>query len=68
MRNAERPPDDRMESFFLAETAKYLYLLFNPDHSISLDKYVFNTEAHPLTVFPQDGKPKWEPDPELVTQ
>lgn len=26
--------DDRMESFFLAETTKYLYLLFTPDHFI----------------------------------
>lgn len=26
--------DNRMESFFLAETTKYLYLLFSPDHWI----------------------------------
>ena len=26
--------DNRMESFFLAETTKYLYLLFTPDHWI----------------------------------
>lgn len=26
--------DDRMESFFLAETTKYLYLLFTPNHFI----------------------------------
>lgn len=56
-----------MESFFLAETAKYLYLLFSPDHDISLDRYVFNTEAHPLTVFDKDGKGEWVPDPELAT-
>jgi len=37
-----------MESFFLAETMKYLYMLQAPDHPISLDEYVFNTEAHPL--------------------
>ena len=24
--------EDRMESFFLAETTKYLYLLFDPDN------------------------------------
>jgi mannosyl-oligosaccharide alpha-1,2-mannosidase len=46
-----RSPDDRMESFFLAETLKYLYLLQEPDHPIKLDKYVFNTEAHPTSVF-----------------
>ncbi|KFD62982.1 hypothetical protein M514_03606 [Trichuris suis] len=26
--------EDRMESFFLAETTKYLYLLFNPGHAM----------------------------------
>ncbi|OMJ10734.1 Mannosyl-oligosaccharide 1,2-alpha-mannosidase MNS2 [Smittium culicis] len=39
---------DSMESFFLAETLKYLYLLFSPTDYISLDDFVFNTEAHPL--------------------
>lgn len=38
-------------SWFLAETLKYLYLLFDDINSISLDKWVFNTEAHPLPVF-----------------
>ncbi|KAM4578224.1 mannosidase, alpha, class 1B, member 1b isoform 2-T2 [Fundulus diaphanus] len=46
-------PRDKMESFFLGETLKYLYLLFSEDHDfISLDKYVFNTEAHPLPIWP----------------
>ncbi|RHZ74063.1 hypothetical protein Glove_227g74 [Diversispora epigaea] len=40
--------NDNMESFFLAETLKYLYLLFSPPDLISLDTYVFNTEAHPF--------------------
>jgi ER degradation enhancer, mannosidase alpha-like 2 len=39
---------DRMESFFLAETLKYLYLLFAPANTLDLDQFVFNTEAHPL--------------------
>ncbi|OAD80912.1 glycoside hydrolase family 47 protein [Phycomyces blakesleeanus NRRL 1555(-)] len=39
---------DSMESFLLAETFKYLYLLFSPTDHISLDKFVFNTEAHPF--------------------
>eukprot|EP00029_Vermamoeba_vermiformis_P005380 TRINITY_DN1853_c0_g1_i1.p1 TRINITY_DN1853_c0_g1~~TRINITY_DN1853_c0_g1_i1.p1 ORF type:complete len:617 (+),score=182.80 TRINITY_DN1853_c0_g1_i1:23-1873(+) len=43
--------DDMQQSFFLAETLKYLYLLFSPDKYIPLDKYVFNTEAHPLSIF-----------------
>lgn len=42
---------DKMESFFLAETLKYLFLLQDPDHNIKLDRYVFNTEAHPLSIF-----------------
>jgi hypothetical protein len=39
---------DRMESFFFAETLKYLYLLFAPDDVVPLDQLTFNTEAHPL--------------------
>ncbi|CAO3629393.1 unnamed protein product [Mucor fragilis] len=39
---------DSMETFLLAETFKYLYLLFSPPNVISLDEYVLNTEAHPL--------------------
>lgn len=38
---------DKMPSYFLAETLKYLYLLFAPE-AVELDKVVFNTEAHPL--------------------
>ena len=37
--------NDKQESFFLAETLKYLYLLFSDDDVIPLDKYVFNTEG-----------------------
>ncbi|HEY3570718.1 MAG TPA: glycoside hydrolase family 47 protein [Thermoanaerobaculia bacterium] len=39
---------DLMPSYFLAETLKYLYLLFAPETTLDLDKVVFNTEAHPL--------------------
>ncbi|KAF1815469.1 glycoside hydrolase family 47 protein [Eremomyces bilateralis CBS 781.70] len=39
---------DRMESFWLAETLKYFYLLFAEPDLVSLDEYVLNTEAHPL--------------------
>ncbi|EPZ35239.1 glycoside hydrolase [Rozella allomycis CSF55] len=41
---------DNQESFFLAETLKYLYLLFSDDDKISLDQYVFNTEGHPFSI------------------
>ena len=43
--------DDHMESFFPAETLKYLYLLMQPDHEIDLMRYTLNTEAHPLRIF-----------------
>ncbi len=39
---------DDMESFFLAETLKYLYLLYAPKSTLDLNKVVFNTEAHPI--------------------
>lgn len=42
--------DDKMQTFFLAETLKYLYLLFSPSDVIPLDQWVFNTEAHPIRV------------------
>ncbi|KAH8241362.1 hypothetical protein KR032_011057 [Drosophila birchii] len=42
--------DDVQQSFFLAETLKYLYLLFSDDSVLPLDKWVFNTEAHPLPI------------------
>lgn len=48
------PPihDDTQQSFFLAETLKYLYLLFSPADVMPLDEWVFNTEAHPLKILP----------------
>ncbi|GBB94547.1 hypothetical protein RclHR1_02380006 [Rhizophagus clarus] len=46
--NKEIIQNDNMESFFFAETLKYLYLLFSTPDVISLDDYVFNTEAHPF--------------------
>ena len=50
---------DRMESFFLGETAKYLYLLFDPDHPLNkLDAaYVFTTEGHPLLIPKNNASP-----------
>ena len=46
-------PNDSMESFFLAETLKYAYLLFDPETPIDLvNTHVFNTEAHPMRTFP----------------
>jgi hypothetical protein len=39
---------DLMPSYFLAETLKYLYLLFSHDTTLDLNHAVLNTEAHPL--------------------
>ena len=40
---------DEMESFVLAETFKYFYLLFASPGTLEFDKVIFNTEAHPLS-------------------
>ncbi|PHH60358.1 hypothetical protein CDD82_2311 [Ophiocordyceps australis] len=50
---------DRMESFFLGETTKYMYLLFDLDHPLNkLDAaYVFTTEGHPLILPKERFKP-----------
>ncbi|KAK4183789.1 glycoside hydrolase [Podospora australis] len=40
--------EDFMESFWIAETLKYFYLIFSPPDLISLDRYILNTEAHPF--------------------
>jgi len=46
------PPrkSDSMESFWMGETLKYFYLIFSEPDLVSLDQYVFNTEAHPLKI------------------
>ncbi|KAG6896909.1 hypothetical protein C0992_005311 [Termitomyces sp. T32_za158] len=43
---------DDTESFWFAEVLKYLYLTFDDPNHISLDEYVFNTEAHPFKAPP----------------
>lgn len=53
VRNAlDMRPKDMMESFFLGEALKYLYLLFADKQEFDLKQWVFNTEAHPLPVHP----------------
>lgn len=39
---------DSMQSFLFAETFKYFYLLFAPPGTLSFDRVIFNTEAHPI--------------------
>ncbi|KAI0370015.1 glycoside hydrolase [Pilatotrama ljubarskyi] len=51
--NVDRVPvehEDKMETFLMSETLKYLYLLFEDNKVLPLNKYVFNTEAHPLPI------------------
>ncbi|KAG6918936.1 hypothetical protein DXG01_010591 [Tephrocybe rancida] len=51
--------DDRMESFALSETLKYLYLLFDEENPLHSDdsNYVFTTEGHILSLGQQHLKP-----------
>lgn len=47
--------DDFQQSFWLAETLKYLYLIFSPESPVQVEadrpnEWVFNTEAHPVKV------------------
>ncbi|CAF0903570.1 unnamed protein product [Brachionus calyciflorus] len=41
---------DKMESFFLAETLKYFYLLFEDDDSFDFKRWLINTEAHLIPI------------------
>lgn len=47
-----RAHEDRMDSFVLAETFKYLYMLFGEDRDlpVHLEDYVLTTEAHFLPL------------------
>lgn len=49
--------EDKMESFWTAETLKYFYLIFSTPDMLSLDDWVFNTEAHPFRR-PRGGQEK----------
>ncbi|KAF7253102.1 hypothetical protein EG68_07860, partial [Paragonimus skrjabini miyazakii] len=42
--------DDVQQSYFLAETLKYLYLIFSEDSLLPLDRFVFNSEGHPFPI------------------
>ena len=46
---------DSIESFWTAETLKYFYLIFSEPGVVSLDEYVFNTEAHPFRRPKREG-------------
>ena len=60
--------DDSQPSWLLAETFKYLFLLFSEDSVLDLDEFVLNTEAHPLRVFgDKKKKEKKEREEEVVS-
>ena len=46
------PKRDRMDSFFLSETLKYLYLLFTEESDLLVDinRFIFTTEGHLLPL------------------
>jgi mannosyl-oligosaccharide alpha-1,2-mannosidase len=48
--SANPAKDDTMQSFWLAETLKYLFLLFKDDDALDLERWVLTTEAHPIRV------------------
>ncbi len=48
--------EDRMDTFMLAETLKYLYLLFDDDNFVHRrGSYLFTTEGHILPVTAASG-------------
>lgn len=51
--------DNVQQSWFLAETLKYLFLLFSDDSVMPLDRWVFNTEAHPVKVAVRNEYEAW---------
>ena len=45
-------------SYALAETWKYLYLIFSDEDPIPMDQFVLNTEAHPFPIFQWSARDK----------
>ncbi|RPD58911.1 seven-hairpin glycosidase [Lentinus tigrinus ALCF2SS1-7] len=65
LRSVVRVPavqQDEQPSYFLAETLKYLYLLFIDEDPVPLDQWVFNTEAHPFPIFEWSNYEKFKFD------
>lgn len=50
--------DDVLSSYALAETWKYLYLVFSDKDPIPMDQFVLNTEAHPFPIFSWNAREK----------
>jgi len=59
--NVAKPvKDNLMQSFWMAETLKYAYLLFADDSVLDLSDWVLNTEAHPLRIRRRDPRTIWD--------
>jgi mannosidase alpha-like ER degradation enhancer 2 len=60
---------DDMPSFFLSETCKYLYLLFDENNFIHAKdrSYVFSTEAHPFDSMQMPAMNSAAPKTEIAT-
>jgi mannosidase alpha-like ER degradation enhancer 1 len=58
----DKTHEDRMESFFLSETCKYLYLLFDRENYLNQheSEFVFTTEGHPIRVAKRWRVKSWE--------
>ncbi|KAI1715625.1 glycosyl hydrolase family 47 domain-containing protein [Ditylenchus destructor] len=52
---ADKSLEDRMESFFLSETCKYLYLLFDNNNPVNQhqERLLFSTEGHTFPIIPK---------------
>lgn len=57
----DKSKEDRMESFFLSETCKYLYLLFDEDNPLhkSDNRYIFTTEGHVVPIDKRFRERRW---------
>lgn len=51
---------NEMESYVMAETFKYLFLMYDlyAQEMLPLSVYVFNTEAHPIRIFDMESE-RW---------
>lgn len=66
----DKTQEDRMESFFLSETCKYLYLLFDDNNHLNQDasNYIFSTEGHVFRIDSRFRKRPWDEESRMFAQ